>query len=296
MFSLRNKTYPPTECNNKDSSKSILSKETITYLDNLLRICNEIVKENLISILLFGSMVKGGFIKGVSDFDTIVVVDDRVTKNQIINIGQRISSMMDATSASISEPKYFEGIPKIIMKESGMFVSPFVCRESEFISGDFSKIFHTNPILGKLLVPSPIVIGSVLKSSMTAFGKNLIPIVKTKDPSPLDILKSLKMNELLILLSLFYLPFTKNATKLAMEATKWSVYNASYILTKDAMSLENSIELLNEAQIASSHLEQLKKLRTDYRNNILFALSSLIAILRIHYFLFERRRDTILVH
>ena len=247
------------------------------------------VGERLVSVILFGSVIKGGVTKAVSDFDMILIVDDSVTASQIRRLEATVSSIGNMHEIVGSSSKEFEGIPMFIMRESGMFMSCFICRETDFISGNFSKTFGANPLLVRLIVPSGIVFRSALGGSRTIYGKDLTSRMEMPPLSSLDIIRSLVMNELLALVSLFYHLFTENATKIAMEASKWSIYTASYLLTEESRSLSDSIVTLLERGIQTDHLQRLCTLRTEYKRDLPFAISTLKSIADIHFFLLRKR-------
>jgi hypothetical protein len=253
------------------------------FLADLVSRCQGKIGDELISILLFGSAVKGGFVEGVSDFDMIIVVDDGMTSGEMNDLASEVERASSEHDMVGSTSEGFRGIPRFIMRESGMFVSYFICREGEFVSADFSRIFHTNPLLMKLIVPKGIVFGNVLKGLERVYGKDVVSVARMPRPTKLDILKSVVMNELLVLLSLIYHPFTQDATKLAMEATKWSVFTASYWMTGESRSLSEGIGILSEEGISAEHLRRLDELRKEYRRDWSFAFSTLKEIPKIHF-------------
>lgn len=270
-----------------------LSIDQIRFLNETITGTQRITNGGLVSLILFGSVVKGGAVIGVSDFDMILVVGDGVSAAKITELKSHLASVCSARDIADSASLIFEGIPKFVMRETGMFVSHIVCRERDFLSMSFSKVFDTNPIISRLIVPSSIVMGSVLGESRIVFGKDIVPSMKLPRSNRLDILRSLLMNELLVVLSIFY-SFTYNSTKLAMEATKWSVYNAMYLLTGESKSLADSIRLLTDLGHSPSHLERLLSLRREYRRDTRFNLSSFGSVARVHLFIMNRwKRPTI---
>lgn len=138
------------------------------------------------------------------------------------------------------------------------------------------------------MVPSSIIIGSVLKGVKTVYGKGLVPIAEVPAPKRRDILKSLILNELLVVLSLFYHSPTVNATKMAMDASKWTIHAASYLVTGESKSLEDSMEVLFNGVGIARHLERFGELRKRYRNDLSFSLSALGTDARVHLFLLAR--------
>lgn len=266
-----------------------LSENQTEYLSDLVSSLQEQIGDKLLSIILFGSAVKGGFIKGISDFDMIIVVDDSIPSKQIRTLTSEVQSLSEKHGVVSSTTEEFEGIPQFIMTQTGMFMSQFICRRRDFVSGRFSKIFGANALLAKLFSPSSTVLGGALKGSRTVYGEDLVSRMEIPSPRKLDVLKSLIMNEILVELSLFYYPFAKNATKMAMEASKWNVHMASYLLTGESKSLPESIETVTERGIVSDHLIRLEKLRGKYEPDLSFIVSTLKAIGRIHLFLLEEK-------
>lgn len=257
------------------------------FLADLVSRCQGKIGEELVSVLLFGSAVKGGFVEGVSDFDMIIVVNDGLTSGEMNDLASEVERTSSEHDMVGSTSEGFRGIPRFIMRESGMFVSYFICREREFLSGDFSRIFHANPLLMRLIVPKGIVFGNVLKGLERAYGKDVVSDARMPSPTKTDVLKSMVMNELLVLLSLIYHPFTQDATKLAMEATKWSVFAASYWMTGESRSLSEGIGILSEKGISAGLLRRLDELRNEYRRDWSFTFSTLKEIPKIHFFLLK---------
>ncbi len=258
----------------------------IDFLNEVIEGAQRITNDRLISLMLFGSVIKGGAVKGVSDFDMVLVMDDGIPPEKIEELRFHLSSVCYSHGVADSSSMDFDGIPKFVMRETGMFVSHIICKESDFLSLSFSRIFDTNPLLSRLIVPSTLVIGSVFKESRTVFGKEFFPQLAISRPKKHDILKSMLMNELLVLLSLFY-GFKYNSTKLAMEATKWSVYNASYFLTEESRSLAESLDFLAGKGLRLRQLGRLLELRQEYRRNLRFAVSAIAIVARLHIFLID---------
>ncbi|TET91700.1 MAG: nucleotidyltransferase domain-containing protein [Methanomassiliicoccales archaeon] len=268
-----------------------LSNDQKNFLLDLIPSLQRDVGERVISVILFGSAVKGGFSKEVSDFDMIIVVDDDVSSRQVSVLDSKVQSLVEKHGIASSTAKGFKGIPQFIMAQTGMFTSQFICRRRDFISGTFTRIFSANPLLAKLLSPSGQVLGGVLKGSKTVHGEDLASEVKVAKPTNLDVMKSLIMNELLVGLSLFYYPLTENATKLAMEATKWSAHMAGYMTTGESKSLAEAVEVLASKGISLDHLKRLEKLRRNYGPDLSFIFSAPKAIAGIHLSLLEGPRE-----
>lgn len=259
-----------------------ISNNQNNFLLDLIPSLQGDVGERVISVILFGSAVKGGFSKEVSDFDMIIVVDDDVSSRQVSVLDSKVQSLAEKHGIAGSTAKEFKGIPQFIMAQTGMFTSQFICRRRDFVYGKFTRIFSANPILAKLLSPSGQVLGSVLKGSRTVYGEDLVSGMEMPKPTNLDVVKSLVMNELLVGLSLFYYPLTKNATKLAMEATKWSAHMAGYMTTGESKSLAEAVEALASKGISLDHLKHLEELRRNYGPDLSFILSAPKAIASMH--------------
>ncbi|UCD92305.1 MAG: nucleotidyltransferase domain-containing protein [Methanobacteriota archaeon] len=261
------------------------------YLSDLVPHLQTQIGDRLLSIVLFGSVVKGGFTKGISDFDMIIVVDDTVDSGLMRTIVKEAQSLAKKHGIVSSIEDEFEGIPQFIMAQTGMFTSQFICRRRDFVSGKFTKIFGANPLLAKLLSPSSQVLGSVLKGSRTVYGEDLASEIEVTESTRFDIVKSLIMNELLVGLSLFYYPFSKNATKFAMEATKWSAHMAGYMATGESRSLTGSVEVLASKGISLDHLKRLEELRNNYGPNLSFILSAPKAIASMHISMLDEAQN-----
>lgn len=221
--------------------------------------------------------------KGLSDIDVVLVLDDATTPSQLEELRSKALLLGRDYGATGMGSGDFEGIPRLMLDESGMFVSPFVCTREDFLSSNFSETFHANPILTRLLVPCNIVWGSILRESKTVYGEDIASRIKTPRVTRADVMKSFLLNELLVLLSLFYSPFTHNATKLALEACKWSVYSTSYLITGRSESIAVSVENLKRSGIAADFLVEFERLRGEYRHSPTFIVSALSGVASVHF-------------
>ncbi|MEM2900801.1 MAG: nucleotidyltransferase domain-containing protein, partial [Thermoplasmata archaeon] len=206
----------------KLASDLVLPDRARKFLDELSNAL-ENYEDKIVSIILFGSLVKGGH-SALSDVDMIIVVKDEISDSQISEIEEKVRVIEEKNEyrtkpiekRSISE-RFVSRLGSFVELRTGMFVSHFICRRKDFLDANFAKIFNTTPVVTELLAPSSLVLSGVLSHAKTIYGEELLNKVKRPEFGLVDILKSLIMNFLLSLGSLFLYIFHSSAGKFAFE-------------------------------------------------------------------------------
>lgn len=206
-----------------------MSKNIGTFhplFSELLEILPKQLKSHVKSIILFGSAVDKKFqVESISDLDYIVITSNEISKENFDILKKVILHL---------EWKYFSkhtqninSFFRALQKSTGMFISGFICTESDLISQEFSRIFNTSRFISKFIAPQSSVWFSLLKKYTVVYGKDYLSSVATVELNKIDIIRSLLMNLLLSLGGLFLYPFTKSSFRFLTEAVKWS--NFTYI-------------------------------------------------------------------
>ena len=176
------------------------------------------------ALVLFGSTVMGEELSWASDIDLLVVLDDDCCEEEVKAIWSRLSWLSRSP-----RPKGLLGhLFWSLEKATGMFHSPFVCREKDLKDLDFRRIFGTSQVLTALMAPSEIVLGSVLRTCKVIYGslpKGLSPPARRE---ALQLLRNLVVCFSLAFGASFFCPITDLALKYVLEALKWTVYAVSY--------------------------------------------------------------------
>lgn len=203
----------------------------------LLRKMEMMLKEDEVaSIVIYGSATRGEATDS-SDIDTIIVLKDK-NRERIAEIKEKLDSVeIDLKDAGINE--------NAVENIGGLFTSCFVTDKESYQKGDVSEIFGF-PFFAKLLMPWRTLLHRLSKDSKTVYGDKIsFEGYDRFDPSNYWVRELLKgfMNHFgLSLLALFYLPFSNRALKYSMEGYKISIYNCSYLIDQQSITLEESIE------------------------------------------------------
>ena len=252
----------------------------INYLKDVKHQAQVVVKDNLLSIILFGSYAKGKPTK-VSDVDVIIVVSDSTQEYEISKLRRVLESVAIRHEYWYNPRSLLKRILRVVKLKTGMFVPFFVCRESDLINGRFERIFGVSKLLSLLLAPRNSVLNSIKVKSKVIYGKNLISKMKIKRPSYVEIIKSYVMNLLQSLGALIISPFDNEATKYSMEAFKWSIYTIREVL-KDDDEFKKLLKEVSKSQILNYNFKQWEILRNAYRQHYPFVFMTPSALTEMY--------------
>ena len=238
-------------------------------------------KSLVISVIVFGSYVKGDLSKS-SDVDLLIIVSNSSTRDEIIELDKKLTEIQN--QFGFSEPHTFStNLSNFIAKQTGMFVSHFICKESSFINLNFANIFGTNRLLTTMLAPKGLVLSDLLDHAKVLYGKNILEKITKVKVSHSDLLKSLLMNMVLslgsILLSLYN---PKEAIRFSMESMKWSMYSSYYFEFRKSDKLSQIAAIFIKYNIASSQIKKMMQLRNQIKIDRKFVFLTLVSTLLIH--------------
>lgn len=231
------------------------------YISAVLEYIKKI--EEVCSVIMFGSYVKGDLSQS-SDVDMLVIVDDFISDSKIKELDSKILSLEEKFGFANTELTFSSRLLNQLSRQTGMFVSHFICRKSAFIDLNFADIFGTNSILTRLLAPKGLVLASMLDDAKTIYGKNLLKEVGTIKINSTELFKSCAMNVLLSIGSIF-LAFSKpaKAIRFSMEAIKWSIYSTYYYSNQKSAKLSEINEVFIKQNILNSQIHRLMELRNN---------------------------------
>jgi len=237
-------------------------------------------KFNIISIIHFGSK---NFTK-ISDVDLIIVVNG-IENNEIKEIRRKLKLIEIKYGFRSITKSLIGNILNLIEEDTGMFCSNFVCNRQDLIEGKFSKIFHTNRFLTYLLIPTNIVFLNIFSSYKIIYGEEINHLLPQFDINYFQYIKSILMCFILSIISILLLFVSKDATKYAMEAVKWSLHNTYFYHNRNSMTTEELISLFIDKGF--KHLIRLQQLRMNYKKDVFFNLLSLFLVVKIHMYRFN---------
>lgn len=258
-----------------------VEKRSQDYVSAVLK-CAQDFGSLVVSVIAFGSYVKGDLSES-SDVDLLVIVSDSSAPNKIMELDTKLTEIQKHFGF-VEPPRSFSAkFLNFISRQTGMFVSHFICKESDFINLDFAQIFRTNKLLTSLLAPKGLVLSGLLYHANTLYGKDLLKKVSPVRVNFTDLLKSMLMNMLLafgaLVLSL-YKP--KEAIRFSMESIKWGMYSTYYYALRRSDKLSQIADQFIDYEIAWSHINRMMQLRDQIKVDKKFIFLSPLYSVLIH--------------
>jgi len=187
----------------------------------------KITGNKLISVVLFGSIIDK-VTWSESDFDVLFIFDDSITKDEM-----RRAEIFIRATLDYRRLKRSKGILTRLLRglenETGMYVSGFLTRKSDFLNWNFPRIFGLNRIMAKILAPANAVKYTIMKRYRVIYGEDLVKKLSLPEVKVSDLIRSLIMN-LLLSIGAFIISPHKESPKYSLEAIKWSIYAATYAI------------------------------------------------------------------
>jgi predicted nucleotidyltransferase len=258
-----------------------LTGRATNYLQDVTKLLENSLHDRLLSIIIFGSLVKG-YATEESDADILIVLSDDCSKKEIQHLHQLINAYEVKYKYLIPPKGIISRILYSIDKSTGMFISHFIARKKDFLKGSFAKTFQVNKLLAMVLAPNQIVYGSVLCRAKMVYGANIIKESKIPNVPMTQLLKSIMMNAVTSLFTLLIYPLTKRATLYEMETAKWSFLASYYYLKHDSPGLPILLKFFQDRNITPNYLKEWVQLRNAYHQDPKFGLLTPLNILRIH--------------
>lgn len=135
-----------------------LPQNAIDYIESVVySLENEIGSENIVSIILFGSLASSKKLTKVSDVDLIIVLEDHLSKNTFFDLNQLLNEKEIEFNFRKKPITGVEQFLFLLESQTGMFVSHFICKKSDFLACNFTRIFNVNPIVSSIIAPKNIV-------------------------------------------------------------------------------------------------------------------------------------------
>ncbi|MHA1679550.1 MAG: hypothetical protein ACTSUE_00990 [Promethearchaeota archaeon] len=263
------------------------------FIFHVIRLVQGILSRERYSLFIFGSLNTRDHSRsedGTSDVDLLLIIDD--------DVPQKINGRLWKVLNSL-EYHYFYRMDKTLVgailrsveRQTGMHENIFIVKRKDFLNLRFSRMFRTNRILSSIFAPKTIVIGSALSHIEYIAGKadamEIISQVKNKIGTgdyfllP-DVIKSILMNVVLSLSSIFLLPLSKRSTRYSIEAIKWSMYATTYYLTGSRPKKDVQKRVFEKLGIPRHFLNTWLYLSEHYARHVRFSLNSFRNVLRIH--------------
>ncbi len=204
-------------------------------LRNLSIRLKRILKDNLISMIVFGSYARGDYNKD-SDVDLIVVVKRKTRKviNQLNKLEYELSIKAN-NWVDLQSSKFLNLI--------GFKKNIFLFDEKEFNKKSFN--FCDSRLLSKLLIPKGLIWTNIKREGKIVFGKNLLKRLKPKITIWDKIKAPLPGVGACVIASLLFLFNKEKAINLAQTGLRWTYMNVQGILYRSEITsiFKNLIEV-----------------------------------------------------
>jgi hypothetical protein len=234
----------------------------------------------LVSVIVFGSLVTGGFAGGASDVDLILVVHDAATPQQRAALRTRVAALEAAHDLAEAPDRQRNAVERFARQVTANVRSFFICTRADLLSGDVARLLSISR--AQALFVDRIVLPSILGSAATAWGEDLLPRVPVAPIRRVDVLRAFYAlwNQLLLTAAMY--PLVPDATKYAMGAIKRSVHSCYFCYHLQPAPLGEEVAFLQRRHGRSATLDRLMHLRADYRHSFGFVVRCLPALVRLH--------------
>jgi predicted nucleotidyltransferase len=234
----------------------------------------------LVSIIVFGSAVTGGFADHVSDVDLILVIADGSPPDTGLQLREHVNRIEVAHGFRVEGDARAGAVEEFIRRITANVRSYFVCTRSDFISGDPARLLGI-PATQAFFVDRAVV-PNIVRSSMTVWGEDLLSLVPLPPIRRLDVFKAFfGLANQLLLTALAY-PFVPPATLYAAAALKRSVHNCYFCYHLRTAALEEEIDFFRRDRKYPA-LDQLLELRREPRRSLPFVLRCIPTAARLHF-------------
>ena len=271
---------------------SHLSQKIQSYIREIVGTTEALLGKNSIyAVMLFGSASNSQNTK-ISDVDLMVIVKDSINERRIKEISPILTGIVIKHRYRNYSNVWHAKMLHIIEKSTGMFCSYFITRISSWNENNFTKIFSTNPILTHLLAPHKIVLDSMKQGTTVLYQKineeiNLKPI---RDSYPkTQLIKSLILNLMMSLGTLFILFLSKKNVKYMLEAIKWSIRSCDFYLDEVINPLSIIVKKYQKLGIKGEFLQKFLELRKNPARDLIFCLKVPYNVLKIHLITLKKK-------
>jgi predicted nucleotidyltransferase len=247
------------------------------YLEAIIATCGA-GESALVSMILFGSAVTGGFSGTVSDVDLILVMQDGASPQDRVRLRDEVVRLEGLHGfRAVHAPRRLEAFVEGVTANRRSF---FICTRGDLLSGRVARILDLRP--SQALFVDRVVIPSIVGSAVTVWGEELLPHIPLWPIRRVDVWKAFHGLFSQVLLSVAVFPVLPNATKYAMGSLKRSVHNCFFCYHGRRAALEDEVDFFRRRIGRSRTLAQLLDLRREYTRSFGFVVRCLPTLLRLH--------------
>ena len=260
-----NPVMPSQHMKTPDRSQARLRQ----YLDEVVEVAGK-RSPDIVSIIIFGSVAKGGFSPAVSDVDLMVVLADEVSPKTKERLYSDLAGLELKHNLRERPKSGVEIMQKWFDRMAGQFKSQFVCYRRDFLSGNRAKVFGINPYVESLILTTSVAFASIVTSARTIWGEDLLPDVSLPLLTKGHLAKNCRGFLMLNAGALLAYPVIPNATKYSMSALKWMIHCCYFCSRLRSAALEEEVEFFRDKVAEDTALIELLSLRQEYRPSLRF--------------------------
>ncbi len=256
-----------------------LAPSVQAYLAAISRICAE-GGHAIVSVILFGSAVTGGFRGSVSDVDLILVLDDGASPENRSRLSDHVMGL--EIFHGLRNAPSRKGVLEVVFdRVTASDCSFFVCTRGDLLSGLPLRILNLHP--AQAFFVDRIVIPGILSSAVTFWGEELLTDVTVEPIRCFDVFKAFFGFFCQAAVSAALFPVFPSATRYAMATLKHSVRSCYFCYHASHAALEEEIDYFQQRSGPSRALEQLLILRRAYTRSFAFVARCIPALVRLHW-------------
>ncbi|MBV9507657.1 MAG: nucleotidyltransferase domain-containing protein [Acidobacteriia bacterium] len=257
----------------------VLPDRVRAYLEEVVHTCGDHGRA-LVSVVIFGSAVIGGWSDTVSDVDVILILPDGVLQADRNALREKVERI--ETSHGLRRDSGFPkgALERLVDRITANVRSFFICTRGDLLSGSIGRILDLPS--SQAVFVDRAVLANIVASGKTVWGEDLLSRIPVAPIRRFDVLKAFFGLFSQALLSASVFPLLPGATKYAMGALKRSVHNCFFCFELRRASLEEEIGFFTRRGGPKGALIQLLALRRDYRESFTFVLSCIPTLVRLH--------------
>ena len=274
--------------NYTESISLVSNKKILGYINDLITFLNKkIGKENIISVMLFGSNTYANDASKISDCDLLVILSDNISDSKIKSLEKFFSELEIKHELRARQNSLINTVVQVIEKSTGMYISHFITRKSHWFAKKFAKIFRVNRIFAYLFAPRNLVLKSMISSSEIILGKDLRYINDDLSITSFGMIKSIILNLFISIFAILFDPIYDKSLKYELEAIKWSLKASNIYLFNDTCELKKManrfVKLNKNSKGLASFFKRFLYLRNlPIKRSFGYSFLAPINILKIH--------------
>ncbi len=258
------------------ATNTVFRMRAMRYVKIATSLAKRTLGDNLVSIILFGSLARCEATK-ISDVDLLIVVRrfDHNTKKL-----EKILRLLSIKLGLTFIPQGFFGrLFYALSNATGMFRPAFIAERESIRNWEFEEVFNTSKFMSRVLAPKESVKSTIMSSYHVLYGEDPFAPLTLREPSYIEVIKSLLMNMLLATCSFVLIPFHRETYRFIYEAIKWSLFNYSYIAGIAPMISDLTIRFRNPIKFGIKYFVDT---RNNGRLNPALLAYAIPTILKIH--------------